>query len=142
MKAEIVPQAVAVSKLPRFFVATAAACALLLPAASSLAAGPAPHVQLGTPDDIAIDQPRVQWELHDAQGNLVGPQFDLGGGILDTGANGVLVARDGYLGDDFDYHPDIYQVAKRADGSSVQYSESGVAGSDLFDVFVPYTLAY
>jgi hypothetical protein len=51
---------------------------------------------------------------------------------LDTGTSGIMFATGSYE------TPDFYNVQHRSDGSTVQYLETGVAGTQLLDVFEPH----
>jgi hypothetical protein len=75
---------------------------------------------------------------NDPTQTVVGPQFynDV---ALDTGANGILLANLAYFdANTFDINPDLYTRQTRADGSTVHYFESGVGGSQPFDLLQPY----
>lgn len=111
--------------------------ALLL---ASLAAGQALAIEvvLGPADSLALDQPRITFGLTDeSTGTLIGPTFN--SALLDTGANGILLAAPSYRdGEDYG-QPDF---AFDYDGSGLidldeqlaQYAELGVAGTSLLDV--------
>ncbi len=95
-------------------------------------------------DSVAVDQPRILFGLEDPvnPGVIVGPDF-FNDGLLDTGANGLLLAELAYF--DFDQgfiNPNLYQVAQRPDLSFVQYEELGVAGTSFFDVLDTYHLSF
>jgi hypothetical protein len=93
-------------------------------------------------DDIAVEQPRIIFGLEDPAnpGELFGPTlFNIA--LLDTGANGILLAQLSYFDDEiFDFNPNFYPVAHRSDGSAIQYEELGVAGLEFFDVLEPFHL--
>jgi predicted aspartyl protease len=90
-----------------------------------------PRVVLGPSDNLAIDQPYVQIALEDIDtGEIVGPNL-YNSAMLDTGANGLLMTDIGYIDSN-------YEIARRGDETIVQYEETGVAGTQLLDVFIPY----
>jgi hypothetical protein len=93
-------------------------------------------VILGPADSIAIDQPRVTFRLEDPNTlEQPGPNlFDQA--LLDTGANGLLMAMAGYA------YSDPYNIETRPDGSTVYYEEIGVAGTELLEVFKPYNVYF
>ncbi len=121
----------------------AVACAVAWAAASAAAS---PVIRLGQGDSIAIDQPRVMFEMIDPlTGEVAGPQWP-SPGLLDTGANGVLLIEMAYL--DFDgwlaggpmINPDMFRRERRGDDSVVQYRELGVGGYVELDLHEPYDL--
>jgi hypothetical protein len=113
----------------------------LLPVSSAWAR---PYVQLGPADAMAFDQPRVTFALEDPDnpGVAVGPCEWFNQTILDTGANGILLAALAYMDEDLNLRPDMYRVQTRVDNSLVHYLEQGVAGSEALDVLVPYHLNF
>ena len=122
----------------------AAAIGLLAMAlATATPATASPTIHLGQGDSIAIDQPRAMFEMIDPlTGDVAGPQWPQPG-LLDTGANGVLLIEMAYL--DFDgwsptIDPDLYRRERRDDDEVVQYRELGVAGYVYLDVHEPYDL--
>lgn len=111
----------------------------------SAAAVAIPHLDFGVMDDVALDQPRVLFALEDPAdpGVIVGPDGFFNTAALDTGADSVLLAQFAYFdGNTFEIDPDRYQLEHRGDGSVVQYEQVGVGGSELFDLTIPYNLAY
>jgi len=99
------------------------------------------QVNLGPASDIAWDQPRAIWYFaKPGTEDVVGPGFDFVGALLDTGANGVVLGQLAYYDEDFNLRRNLYQVAKRPDGTNVQFEELGVAGTQAFDTLVPYDL--
>ncbi|MEX0886563.1 MAG: aspartyl protease family protein [Phycisphaeraceae bacterium] len=123
-------------------VTAAPLAALLLMSAVASPAVAAPAIHFGQGDSIAIDQPRVSFEMFNTTtGQPDGPQWPLPA-LLDTGANGVVLTQLAYL--DFEHpefiNPDLYERAQRTDGSFVQYAELGVGGFELFDVTAAYEL--
>ena len=130
-------------------------CPLL--AAALLGSAPAAslyaEIDLGKPDDIAIDQPRVAvgFTPPDDEGTLIGPGGFFGNTFLfDTGSNGILVARGAHVpagGDPLDALlngpiKDTYATALRGDGSPVVYNEIGVGGVQALDILAAYDLVY
>jgi hypothetical protein len=91
---------------------------------------------LGNADTISLDQPLVTIRLEDPNTlEQPGPNlYDTA--ILDTGANGLLLAAGAYA------DGEQYGVETRADTSTVHYTESGVAGTQVFDVLKPYNFYY
>ena len=110
-----------------------AGCVLPL---SALAQSTSQYLYLGRATDMTLTQPTTAWELRDPTTNArVSPDLWVTAylpAVLDTGANGVVLASGAYV------FGDSYQVQTRADGSTVQYMETGAAGVDLFDLMVPY----
>ncbi|QNN21531.1 hypothetical protein HED60_04330 [Planctomycetales bacterium ZRK34] len=112
---------------------------------SSAAAVAVPSIDFGVMDGLALDQPRVLFSLEDPAnpGVIVGPDEFFNTAALDTGADSVLLSSFAYF--DFDTlgsDPNRYELEHRTDGSVVQYEQVGVAGSELFDLTIPYNLAY
>ncbi|MBI1370734.1 MAG: hypothetical protein GC162_19015 [Planctomycetes bacterium] len=103
-----------------------------------------PRIDLGVMDGIALDQPRVTFGLRDPAnpGVIVGPGPFSNTAALDTGADSVLLAAFGYLDDNFEVDPNLYQLEHRADSSVVQYAQTGIGGTVLYDVTIPYNLEY
>ncbi|MCC7204195.1 MAG: retroviral-like aspartic protease family protein [Phycisphaeraceae bacterium] len=103
---------------------------------TAAAAQAAPHITLGPADLLALDQPRVTFGLFNPGTNtLIGPQL-YNTALLDTGANGILLANLAYIDDE------NYQQARRADNTPVYYNETGIAGDQWLEVYVPYDLVY
>ena len=103
------------------------ACAALV-LASGLYARQARAIEivLGPADFLALDQPRIAFDLLDpSTGVSAGPGFNLA--LLDTGANGVLLASPAYGGGE-DYGTPLFE------GSPAQYNELGVAGTTALDI--------
>lgn len=94
-------------------------------------------IVLGIADGVAVDQPRVDIGIEDPAnlGVLVGPEL-YNSAVLDTGANGIMLAQLSYI------WGEQYDTAKRADTSTVQYYETGVAGGEWLDLLKPYHLNY
>jgi len=87
------------------------------------------EIVLGPADQLALDQPRVTFGLTDESTDppsLIGPAF-YNSALLDTGANGVLLASLAYYFGE-DYGQPLFN------GSPAQYEELGVAGSTMLDV--------
>ncbi|MEO0474725.1 MAG: PEP-CTERM sorting domain-containing protein [Planctomycetota bacterium] len=127
-----------------------AALALSLFLASSQATH-ATELVLGPADSLALDQPRITFGLTDEStipGTLIGPPF-FNSGLLDTGANGILLAGPAYRDSGGSTNPNLYgSVSADLDGSGViepdemnlQYAELGVAGTTLLDLHELYGL--
>jgi hypothetical protein len=101
-----------------------------------------PILMFGRAGDLAVDQLRVTFALEDPAnpGEIVGPHF-YDTGLLDTGANGVLLGQLAYIDDQtFEVNPNLYDVASTPTNPHVIYNESGVAGSEPFDVTIAYNL--
>lgn len=99
----------------------------------------ADYVLLGPADGLAMDQPRVTFGLAipnpdpEQPDTLVGPLL-YNNGLLDTGANGILLGQLAFAGGE------SYTQATRPDDSVVYYDEQGVAGTSPLSVLVPYDL--
>ncbi|MFK7788889.1 MAG: aspartyl protease family protein [Phycisphaeraceae bacterium] len=104
------------------------------------------EVVLGPADSLALDQPRIVFGLTDESttpGTVIGPTLNTA--LLDTGANGILLAGLSYRNGEnygqpafaFDY--DGSGVID-ADEQLAQYAELGVAGTTLLDVHDPFGL--
>ena len=102
---------------------------------------------LGPADSLALDQPRITFGLTNESANppaLIGPTFPTLA-LLDTGANGILLATLSYAGGEnygqpafpFDY--DASGVID-PDEQLAHYAELGVAGTTLLDVHEPHGL--
>jgi hypothetical protein len=92
----------------------------------------ADEIMLGPSDFFVSNQPRVmiQMEYPVNSGVPFGEPVEF---YLDTGASGILFATGSYF-----ENPNYYNVEHRTDGSVVQYEETGVAGTQLLDVFQPH----
>ncbi|QQE13873.1 retroviral-like aspartic protease family protein [Planctomycetota bacterium] len=108
---------------------------------------------LGDASSIAPDQPRVLFGLYDVpegeepdDSHLVGPVL-YNVGLLDTGANGILLAAsafanlDGSTTNANDYSP-FEQAVNPTTGEPVMYDELGVAGTEALGVLKSYTFGY
>ncbi|MCC7147303.1 MAG: PEP-CTERM sorting domain-containing protein [Phycisphaeraceae bacterium] len=105
-------------------------------ALAALGAGARPYITLGPTDILSLDQPRVTFGLVQPGTNtLVGPTL-YNSAALDTGANGVLLAKLAYVDDE------VYVQATRGDGTPVYYDEMGVAGSEWLAVLKFYDLIF
>ncbi|MCC7408653.1 MAG: aspartyl protease family protein [Phycisphaeraceae bacterium] len=103
---------------------------------TTVAVQAAPRIDLGPADLLALDQPRVTFGLFNPGTNtLIGPQL-YNTALLDTGANGILLANLAYIDDE------NYQQARRADNTPVYYNETGVAVDQWLEVYIPYDLVY
>ncbi len=122
---------------------------LLAASLSCAAVSPAFAAQyvLGPADSLALDQPRVAFGLTDEAADpptLIGPTFPTQA-LLDTGANGVLLAALSY-GNGEDYGQPAFPFDYDGDGTIepneqlAQYAELGVAGTTLLDVHEPHGL--
>lgn len=108
---------------------------------AAAAAGPAgaQSYVLGPMDQLALDQPRVAFGLFDSVTEaLIGPDF-YNSALLDTGANGVLMAELSYLSLSTPSGTIDYQQAQYL-GSPAYYEELGVAGTTLLEVYEPHIL--
>ncbi|MEM9109303.1 MAG: PEP-CTERM sorting domain-containing protein [Planctomycetota bacterium] len=101
----------------------------------------ADEVVLGPSDSLALDQPRVTFGLTDESTNpatLLGPGL-FNSALLDTGANGVLLAAPSYNQGE-NYGQPAFAFDYDGDGTIepgeqlAQYAELGVAGTTLLDV--------
>eukprot|EP00752_Nemacystus_decipiens_P016603 g14843.t1 len=125
--------------------------ALCLGVASVATPAQAVSIVLGPADTLAVDQPRITFGLTDEStipGTLIGPPF-FNSGLLDTGANGILLAGPAYRDSGGSTDPTLYgSVSADLDGSGViepdemnlQYAELGVAGTTLLDLHELYGL--
>lgn len=108
----------------------------LIVSGSKLRAG---DLVLGPADVLSVDQPQVDIALRDPAnpGVIVGPT-GVTAAFLDTGSNGMLLASDALA------NGEVYKYEQRSDPSHsiVQYSESGVAGSQLLNVTIPYNFEF
>jgi len=86
----------------------------------------APYVTLGPSDGFALDQPRVQVAVIDAQGRSLGPDFS-NQFLLDTGASSIVAAA-----------PAISELLHAGYRTVAQYDEQGVAGFTTMDVSQAY----
>ena len=119
------------------------AIGIALALAAPVFGGAGSVLTLGPMDILALDQPRVQIGLEDLDnlGEVVGP-LNFNDGLLDTGANGLLLGQLAYYDDNFIVDPDLYDLARRPDDSIVQYEEIGVAGTQLLDVLEPHNFYF
>ncbi len=112
---------------------------ILLAASLSCTIGLSADINLGKADSIAVDQPRVIFQF-----TLPGTDIEVGDslwGLLDTGANGVLLAQQAF--DFFSSNPhDPYTPALNSDGQPVVYYESGVAGFEQMYIYEVYDLQF
>lgn len=99
---------------------------------------------LGPADSLALDQPRITFGLTDEStdpATVIGPEI-FNSALLDTGANGILLARPSYLDSGGALTIDYGSVSADIDGSGVieademnlQYNELGVAGTTPLDI--------
>lgn len=101
---------------------------------------------LGPADQLALDQPRITFGLTDESDPnnpiLIGPTLQ-NLALLDTGANGVLLAGLSYA-DGENYGSPLYPFDYDGNGTidsdeqTAQYAELGVAGTSLLDVHNPH----
>ncbi|QDU34697.1 hypothetical protein KS4_27710 [Poriferisphaera corsica] len=131
--------------------------AMTLSAIALLAGGYASQSQaaryvLGDAAGIAPDQPRVLFGLYDVpegeepdDSHLVGPTF-YNAGLLDTGANGILLGQLAFFNFSLDNPSDtgsqFVQATNPTTNQPVWYDELGVAGTDPMKVFKSYLLHY
>jgi hypothetical protein len=110
-----------------------------------------PYIDFGPADPFAVGQPYVAFGLAPvAGGSPDGPEAVLINNLalVDTAAQGIVIAAPAYLekSGPLDLvgtpNPNLYDVQTRADTSTVQYAEQGVAGSENLDLFAPYYLQY
>ena len=104
------------------------------------------HITFNDTASIAFDQPRVPYQFQvpsepPGNGDLVGPEVRYHG-LLDSGAQGILLGKLAYLRADGSVDPDMYEQATRDDGSDVYYSEIGVAGRQSLEVYEQYDMLY
>jgi hypothetical protein len=94
---------------------------------------------LGRSDNIAIDQPKVTIEVIDSQNGdaSLGPAT-FSTFLLDTGATSVLVAAEAT--GELEQAGQDQGIPLRKYG--IQYDEQGVAGTNLWDVSMPYRVDY
>lgn len=121
--------------------------AFILVLALTLGAEPALAVEfvVGPADSLALDQPRITFGLTDESttpASLIGPEF-FNSALLDTGANGVLLASPAYRDSAGVLNAALYgSVSADLDGSGIiepdeidlQYNELGVAGTSPLDI--------
>ncbi|MEM1356231.1 MAG: dockerin type I domain-containing protein [Planctomycetota bacterium] len=101
---------------------------------------------IGPSDQLALDQPRITFGLTDETDpdnpQLIGPTLQ-NLALLDTGANGVLLAGLSYS-DGEDYGSPLFPFDYDGNGTidsdeqTAQYAELGVAGTSLLDVHHPH----
>ncbi|MFN3168115.1 MAG: PEP-CTERM sorting domain-containing protein [Phycisphaeraceae bacterium] len=116
-----------------------------LASVAGLALGATPAIGLqyavGPADALALDQPRIGFGLTDestSPATLIGPTFPTLA-LLDTGANGVLLAALSYANEE-DYGQPAFAFDYDGSGTidsdeqGAQYAELGVAGTSLLDV--------
>lgn len=104
------------------------------------------EVVLGPADSLALDQPRIVFGLTDESttpGTVIGPVINTA--LLDTGANGILLAGLSYRSGENYGQPDFafdYDASGLIDPDeqNAQYAELGVAGTTLLDVHDPHGL--
>jgi Aspartyl protease len=89
-------------------------------------AQPAPYITLGPSDGFALDQPRVQIAVVDAQGHSLGPEFS-NTFLLDTGSSSILAAA-----------PAISELLDAGYQTVAQYDEQGIAGYTTMEVSQAY----
>lgn len=125
-------------------IASRAFAALAL--STTLCAGQALAIEvvLGPADTLALDQPRITFGITDEStipGTVIGPGI-FNSALLDTGANGILLAGPSYRDDSGALTIDYGSVSADLDGSgtiepdemNLQYAELGVAGTSLLDL--------
>ena len=100
---------------------------------------------LGAVDSLALDQPRVTFGLVDESGpTTIGP-LSFNSALLDTGANGILLAAPSYSqGENYGQPAFAFDYDGNgtidSDEQLAQYAELGVAGTSLLDVHEPWSL--
>ena len=100
----------------------------------------AADINLGPADIMAADQARVIFALtYPGTDTDVNPQIVDNMGLLDTGANGIMLSAGAYAASG-SHAP--YTPALRSDGTPVVYTETGVSGSDALTVYQPYDIQY
>lgn len=111
----------------------------------STASAQAIELVLGPADSLALDQPRITFGLTDESttpGTVIGPEF-FNSALLDTGANGILLASPAYRDSAGVLNPSLFgSVSADLDGSGVieademnlVYNELGVAGTTPLDI--------
>ena len=101
----------------------------------------AADINLGPADLMSLDQPRVVFAITlPGTDTQVGPIYD-NTGLLDTGANGLLLSKGAYDIIASDPHAP-YSPAIRSDSTPVVYRESGVSGYEDLTVYRPYDIQY
>ena len=101
----------------------------------------AADINLGPADLMSLDQPRVVFAITlPGTDTQVGPIYD-NTGLLDTGANGLLLSKGAYDIIASDPHAP-YSPAIRSDSTPVAYRESGVSGYEDLTVYRPYDIQY
>jgi hypothetical protein len=128
-------------------VLTKACTALVLSSAFFAGQAQAVELILGPADNLALDQPRITFGLTDefATPNpiVIGPDPLFSSALLDTGANGILLAGNAYRNSGGSLDTNLYgSVSADLDGSTViepdemnlQYNELGVAGTTPLDL--------
>jgi hypothetical protein len=95
----------------------------------------AEDIVLGPGDIMAMDQPRITVALEDPAnlGVSMGPDAEF---VMDTGANGVMLGMGSY---DADH---TFQSQTRTDGTTVHYTETGVAGGEPYELLKVYNLDF
>ncbi|MBX2850247.1 MAG: retroviral-like aspartic protease family protein [Phycisphaeraceae bacterium] len=118
--------------------------AFLLSAACVAGQAQAIEIILGPADTLALDQPRITFGITDestSPGTVIGPGI-FNSALLDTGANGILLASPSYRDSGGALTIDYGSVSADLDGSGVieademdlQYAELGVAGTSPLDL--------
>jgi hypothetical protein len=120
--------------------ATRASLAAALALSATVASAGSLETNLGRADSLALDQPRVVFGITDestSPATLIGPTLNTA--LLDTGANGILLAALSYR-DGEDYGQPAFAFDYDGNGTIdfdeqlAQYAELGVAGTTLLDV--------
>ena len=131
-----------VSRGPLLGACAAVALSFALSAGQAAAAT---EVILGPADTLALDQPRITFGMTDESALpnpvVIGPGI-FNSALLDTGANGILLASPSYRDSGGALTIDYGSVSADLDGSGVveademnlQYSELGVAGTTPLDL--------
>lgn len=128
--------------IPSIMLNTRYAPLVIMLGAASTGWGANPVLMFGRAGDLAVDQLRVTFALEDPANPdvIVGPHF-YDTGLLDTGANGVLLGQLAYIDENtLTTNPNLYKIASTPTNPHVTYYETGVAGAEPFDVTIPYNL--
>ena len=113
---------------------------VLMLVGSGCAGALAADINLGPLDGIAIDQPRVLFYFTEpGTDTIVGPNFGDNTGLLDTGANGLLLSSGAY---DLQGFHAPFTPALNSDGQPVTYYESGVSGVEAMTVYQTYDMQF
>jgi hypothetical protein len=91
----------------------------------------ADEIVLGEADSISADQPLVTVQMEYPVNSGVAFATPIDKMFLDTGASGILFAKGAYDA----IAPLTFHTETRSDGSPVLYEETGVAGTELLEVF-------